>query len=84
MKAAAIWCQTRADVLTHDERVLATRSEIARLESAIEDLQAEIRGIVHRDDSPRWQMVLRQTLQIEWARADLSSTRADLEILLTE
>lgn len=58
--------------------------EVTRLELAIDCWQHEIDTMEYRDDIPRWQMTGRQTMQIDWAKTELLTARAALQIILKE
>ena len=57
---------------------------IARLEADIAGWQHEIDTMEYRDDIPRHQMIMRQNMQIRWAKTELQTARAVLEKILKE
>ena len=87
LAARDVWKRTSSSprVFSKQERADAAVIEIARLEAAIADFEKAI-----RDARAAWPEVsnyrLNSTsyLRIEWARADLESTKADLEKILKE
>ena len=76
--AAHIWGKPHP--LTQESAVM----EISHLESAIAGWQHEIDTMKYRDDIPRHQMIMRQNMQIGWAKTELQTARAALEKILKE
>ena len=78
MNAREVWGKQAP--LTQESAVM----EISRLESAIAGWQHEIDTMKYRDDIPRHQMIMRQNMQIGWAKTELQTARAALENFLKE